>query len=824
MASHPSGSREDVELVHIETDECSLIIKGKPYHERFEGLKQYRVMDRHDVMYFFAHGTSVQEVQVFDVNVGELVTSDYLRPIFFENGIYQLIVVPKDEREFTFYHEHPALRRAVSPTKIGKQKILMGNLYFQNEVGYTTFEIHAEKKCILSVTMEIFPVKLDYKKDYEKLLEEVNDEIYNLAYHFIRKTYLGARVNLSGKPSRSEFYRLIIQHFQQFIRSIKRIEKQPHHQLQTLHEKVRGDQLRRVDSKGRSYLRKRPDLFVEVQNGLLLNQKQMLPTQGLRMKKEQTYDTLENRYVKWMMERLIHKLGDLKSSVKKANTKWNKDSDQELLNIIETMMIQLKTAIKQSFWLQIGKLDRSVMSLVLQMAPGYRDVFRIYLTVTKGLALRGSFYKMSVKDVATLYEYWTFLKLGQILGSKYETLYQDIIKVNRLGLFVNLESNKKSERIFQHPVTKERIILTYQKFEGNLPTIPQKPDTMLSISKKGKDYNYHYIFDAKYRIDYAQEGSYYQSRYETPGPMEDDINTMHRYRDSIVAANHGPYERTAFGAYVLFPWFDELSYQEHNLYKSINKVNIGGLPFLPNATTLVEQFIERLIEAGPEDLQKEGILPKGTLEEWKSSVEELVLVGLVTTDDEYRSCILTGKYSMSTDRLRKGWQEAKYVALYLKNGVAEINGIPVYGEVKEIHWVQNAVQFEVKHWITLRETIKPVGYGIANYMMTTLNTLKEAKELPELYMKSKDEMMLWRMLLRVSDRIKVDLDALILDDVTSVKEYKIKEMTIFLDATRKQIQFQGSSRKETISLSQFINQPNSVFKLLVQILLESNDL
>ena len=43
---------------------------------------------------------------------------------------------------------------------------------------------------------------------------------------------------------------------------------------------------------------------------------------------------------------------------------------------------------------------------------------------------------------------------------------------------------------------------------------------------KGNDYSYQYIFDAKYRIDYAQKGSYYQKHYTNPGPMEEDINTM----------------------------------------------------------------------------------------------------------------------------------------------------------------------------------------------------------------------------------------------------------------------------------------------------------
>ena len=75
-----------------------------------------------------------------------------------------------------------------------------------------------------------------------------------------------------------------------------------------------------------------------------------------------------------------------------------------------------------------------------------------------------------------------------------------------------------------------------------------------------------------------------------PGPMEEDINTMHRYRDALVVEQEGPFERTAYGAYVLFPWNQEEEYENHPFYKSIEKVNIGGFPFLPNATRLVEQF------------------------------------------------------------------------------------------------------------------------------------------------------------------------------------------------------------------------------------------
>lgn len=818
MALLPSGSREDVELVKIETEQLSLIIKGKPYHERYEGLKQYRRMDFHDVMEFSAHGEDVREILVFDIEKQQLVQSSKLRPIFFENGIYQVIVIPKTEKELTFYHEHPILRQAISPVDIGKQSILMGNLQFQNEVGLTTFEIRSGDQAILEVTLEIFPVKLDYRKDYQKLLEEVNDEIYNLAFHFIRKTYLGARVKLEGKPSQSEFYRLISKHFQQFLEALSRIERQPHHMLEKNYQRVRGDQLRSLDSRSRSYLRKRSNVFVEVGIGISLNNKQLMPVEGLQIKKELTYDTLENRYVKWMTERLIHKLKSLLDAILNQNKRWQVEPDPDLIEEVERMKKQLSSKLGSPFWKNIGKLDRSVMSLVLQMAPGYRDAFQIYLTVSKGLMLQGKLYQMSVKDVATLYEYWTFLKLGQILGRKYQMLSQDIIQVNREGLFVNLESNRMAKRVFKHPVTDEEITLTYQKYEGNLPTLPQKPDTMLSIEKKGKDYTYNYIFDAKYRIDYAQKDSYYQSRYKNPGPVEDDINTMHRYRDSIVAANNGPYERTAFGAYVLFPWFDEDIYQEHHFYNSIEKVNIGGLPFLPNATALVERFVERLIDKSPEEIQEEGILPRGTLEEWQSSLDEKVLVGLVSNREDYIRFIQNGSYQLPIDSLKKGWQEAKYVALYARNGVAAANGVKEFAIINEIKMTDELVTFELESWKTLPSVIKPVNYGIASYMMTTLSTLKEAKELPELFLKSKEEMVLWRMLRRVSDRIKVDLDAANVDQALMVKEYRIKDVLIKMNRITQEIKFIKAGNEKLLSNITLANNPSAVFKLLLEML------
>ncbi|WHY78387.1 DUF2357 domain-containing protein [Neobacillus sp. WH10] len=816
MASLHSGSREDVELIKIEAKDFSLVIKGKPYHYRYEGLQQYRKSGIHDTMFFQAKGESLESVKVYNIELDQLTFEQQVRPIFFENGNYQVIIVPKQKQELEFYHEYPLFRKAISSVDLAGIPVLMGNLQYQNEVGYSTFEIRYEGNTLLEVTLEIFPSKLDYRKDYEKLIEEVNDEIYNLAFHFIRKTYLGANIKLDGNPSRAEFYRLITKHFQQFTQAINRIERQPHHKLETMYIRVRGDQLSKTDSYIRKNLQRR-NQFVDVERGIAINGRMLMPCEGVKKKKELVYDTLENRYVKWMMQRLKDKMEDLLNTLQNPNKRWKVERDEELITRLFQMKETLEKRLIGQFWKKISQLDRSVMSLVLQMAPGYRDAFQIYLTVSKGLMLQGRLYQMSVKDVATLYEYWTFLKLGQILSRKYTMLSQDIVQVRRDGLFINLDTNQKAERRFEHPITKESITLNYQKYVRKLPTIPQMPDTMLTISKNGKEHKYNYIFDAKYRVDLAHDdkGS---SNNQTPGPLEEDINTMHRYRDSLVVRNKGPYERISFGAYVLFPWSDEDRYREHPLYKSIDLVNIGGLPFLPQATELVEQLVERLIEKSPEEIQREGILPRGTKEEWESSLVEKVLVGTVSTKEEYKDFIHNGYFQVPVKNLKKGWQEAKYIALYTTVYVHSQNGVADYGRIERITTKGDYVLFRIHGWKRTNELIKPVKYGIATYMMTTLTQLQEARELPELFMRNKQETTVWKMLRRVSDRINIKLNDYNLDGASAVETFAFKDIEMRLNRVNQTFSIKKGEEESVVSSELLIQQPSVVFKEILSLL------
>ena len=127
-----------------------------------------------------------------------------------------------------------------------------------------------------------------------------------------------------------------------------------------------------------------------------------------------------------------------------------------------------------------------------------------------------------------------------------------------------------------------------------LPTIAQKPDNVIQFASDDR----FYIFDAKYRIQFDSD---YVKHYGGPGPTTEDVNTMHRYRDAIAIPH--PMKPTeykkgvVFGAVVLFPYPNETLYRDHKFYKSINQVEIGGLPFLPGSTTLVGDKLAALLDS-----------------------------------------------------------------------------------------------------------------------------------------------------------------------------------------------------------------------------------
>lgn len=801
MALPPIGS-EEVELLYVEARDFTLTIKGRPVHPVAQGLGVVpENLNDHYVASHHIEGDYQVALCYDPLAEGQLapyLPFQHVFACFYEQTSYEIVIEREGEAAVSFYHQHQQLRNAVKP--VGKHQTLTGMLNFHNNIGQTTFEIRVEGKRALSVTIEVFPAKLQYREDYRRLLSEVNREVYNLAFDFLQQTYLKAKLGHHKQASLAEFYSVISFIFDSLVNAFQRVKTSPHQQIVTAHAVVRPERVRRTDHASRRWLERNPDKMLPCSYGLKVAGSLYLPERMLDARKRVSYDTYENRVLKWMLGRVLERLGVLKQRYL-GNTRR---PEQHVINAIQRMEQVTRGMLGAEFLRECGQVTKvDGQSLVLQMAPGYREVYRYYLMLTKGLSIQGEIFELSVKDVALLYEYWCFLALGSILRQKYKLKRQDAIKVRGDGLAVTLDRGKAASLTFVNEQNGEEYILTYNSRLHQSPTVGQRPDNILTLKKADSEVNYRYVFDAKYRINPALRETPYYNIYRKPGPQEDDINTMHRYRDALVyRRDDGEYKRGTFGAIILFPYSDEGRYsgesdgRPHRFFESIEQVGIGGLPFLPGHTRLVEDLLDDLVLASPETAHEQGGESEGTQQYYQERfAQRNVLVGVVASRDHLTYHQETRTYHTPANLLPKGFAHIEYVALYEPGRVNEdgFRGVRSYGRVANAELVNRAdismpsrrrqeassqyVLFTVDEWQQVGPII-PAGYGVRSRIYTTLYLLRRARQLPELSLKSEMEIRLWRELQRLGERVRVRLQSKMINDDTVVDGFEIDGKTV----------------------------------------------
>ncbi len=791
MDSPLTGYRDaPVNLLQIETNLFKLFIKGRPYHPTVETLQLHRQegevwSDAHFHVEVPSSKVEVSSVQIFSRQTLSLQAWDHgdqAEPLFFETQDYQLVIEKKQDLPIVFFHENIHLRQAIGPMS---DSLLSGVLNFKNEVGLSELELRLQGEVIFKLQLEVFPSKMDYKRDYEVILREVNEQIYNLSFDFLRRTFHLTGLRETRYQSITEFFTILQQVFQQLIQGVDRIKNAPHSKMRRESHVVESSRAKRVGKENLAFLRKRPELFI---------QGQPYPTHVLETRRYVDFDTAENRFIRWALLRISSKLKELRSHVAKKG-----NPDPVLLKRIDVMGSQLQRLLKQDF-LDVGDMKQVSLTLVLQMAPGYREVYRIYLLLMKGLSIQGDLFRLSMKDLAQLYEYWCFLKIHQLIQRKYELVSQDLIKVNRNGLFVTLKQGHKAKMVYRNPRNGEVFTLYYNSLPkgDSSSTLDQRPDNVLTLKKNDASIEYKYIFDAKYRLNSAYEGSPYWVKYKQPGPEEEDINTMHRYRDAIVYQDHrnGEYERSMFGAYVLFPYPDEARFKEHPFYKSIQLVNIGAIPLLPNATGLMEQLLDEMIQDSPEKAYERSTRPRGTKEYYFNKFEgKNVLVGSLREPSQLDVALSQRFYHMPLKNIvdHKLLTQIEYIAMCQSRRKFQEpgnTGIHWFGLIQDWKVVRRGeiterparpgteeelyVKFTIEQWERRDKPIALGGQGIYTCLYTSKYMFDRASEIAELKLENDEDLRKWREARRVG-KVKVELDHTDVDLAGSVVEIRVED-------------------------------------------------
>jgi predicted component of viral defense system (DUF524 family) len=533
------------------------------------------------------NSSSGMDVQIFDAKSKSMVpatSGQATEPLFFEAVAYDI----------HFERDDPSLSLKLplgAELRRSKANSEHHRLDFGSNVGFADLIVEGASFSE-SLSIEVFARKVDYRTDYIEMRDEVSSMLRNLAMAANAKTYGLAAPAKDHNPTLAEWFALIQKHFGDFIKLANAIAKNPHSGLEKKAVPVATERARRVT-------RQTIDRALRRQNNgpIIPGLGVALPRRIHESISSPTFDTPENRYYKALVKETyrntralsrVHESGD-----EDANRKADKKFFDGIRPTLKDMERRLESVLRAPFLSQVAEAAPvRPQSMVFHKHPLYSRFDKLCQLLNGGLSFAGDIVPIGLKETWLLYEYWCFLRLVGLLRDRFDLVDQSVVKFNRLRTTVALGKGKSSAMRFTHIPTGKPLYLVYNRVFDRLPTIAQKPDNVIQFASDTK----FYIFDAKYRIQFDSD---YTTQYGGPGPMTEDVNTMHRYRDAIALPH--PLRPTEYlqgvvsGAVVLFPYPDESAYRSHKFFNSIIQVEIGGLPFLPRSTTLVAEKITLLL-------------------------------------------------------------------------------------------------------------------------------------------------------------------------------------------------------------------------------------
>lgn len=518
-----------------------------------------------------------------------------------------------------------------------RRQILAGFLNYGNEIGRS--EIHLIYKTKegtkkFTFSFEVLSTKLDYHEHWRSILEDIEAEYRMLSLDYMRRTFHGFTPDTNGETPEIVWWSVFGSEQEKFIRACKSIIERPRHRLHGQESYKRADKLTIVSC--------------GIENELAEHRKEC--GHLYRVEEQiQTNDTQENRFLKFTLGQITSKYDTLKRRVEGINTV----SDIKKAEMSKTLS-SLQHLVRNPFFRTVGRYKgMNQESMVLQKASGYSQVYRTWNLLRRGYSLYDGLYRLQTKDIATLYEIWCFIEVSHIVKEQLHLSDEDVDHRNRMemnGVFTwELGKGEHSRILFKkdnvelaelvyNPKSTERENSSVGMKDLVVPTVPQKPDIVLQLTKNDlqQGMKMTYLFDAKYRIADKIDG--------VDTPPDDAINQMHRYRDAIYYKDYNAkaLKKEVIGGYILFPGDGEpTDVAMSKFYKTIKEVNIGAFPLRPknkDNRQLLEQFVEELIHTKSYETIANVIPQKGAF----VKVGNRVLIGLVKEDNRQYQNFMNG--------------------------------------------------------------------------------------------------------------------------------------------------------------------------------------
>lgn len=486
--------------------------------------------------------------------------------------------------------------------------VLVGSLDFINEPGTfrldlrITFDDGTDRTVRLEFM--VVSVKMNVARDYCEIVKTIDKEKPNIVQAFLSKTFWGAALDRSGEADDKSWYEILVEVFDYYESACRRIVNNPHRRYEADVEWRRADRVKRWSPQLANRFNRMDDDR---------RAHEFFRTERLVAET----DTPENRFV-------LHTLKELKRRLVEfgGRLKDNAQVSQVWKDGIANRAERLERLARHQFFRGVSRFDGfRQQSLVLQKSAGYAQILTAWLKLKSALRPMGDDIDVGYRPISTLYEFWCFLKMRDMLAERLgdpvkqewqDSAIDDIFDVRELtDEYDGGDKLCKIDVSFEDAAKGRSFLLSYQKTysvreaddgETMAGLNPQRPDIVLSIMDGESVFTY--LFDAKYRI---------WSKGEIDASPRAAIDDMHRYRDAILYRMHkAEIKREIIGAYVLYPGRPEPHLcKEYD--ESIRRENIGAIPLLPNHVEQLRMRIAEIIERKDAKAHLESSIPtRGT--------------------------------------------------------------------------------------------------------------------------------------------------------------------------------------------------------------------
>lgn len=562
-----------------------------------------------------------------NIHLGLQIIGDEDNPIFeiseeeaIHNGEAKVQLLEGCSYEYQFidnkykFDEKSNNNKIISFSKFSKFKgAINPNIY----VGTHSLDIKGIEQAF---SIEVRSIKSEYRSDYRYMLEDITEKCTDLIMQIDSPVSQNFETNFDTDSQtlyqRFCFVKSLIGS-KEFEEAIQKIVSNPTTKWEDEQEENDIRNIKRFNQKFINQLISKGNR-IPIESDHYLNQNYSLnsiPTRINSIRKIESIDTAENRFIKHALEEFLFFSENCTDKFEKYSS-----AKRDALNLTDS----ISNLLNQSFFKEITRPNSlKLNSPVLQRKGGYREVLNAWLKFDLAAKLiwhgGDNVYDAGKKDIATLYEYWLFFTLLDILKDVFEIQpksIEQLIQFDKNSLSLNLKQGTSIalKGVFNAPFRSLNIQFSYNRSFGGGKAFPKegsytttlRPDYTLSIwpadikeanDAEIKELITHIHFDAKYKVnnfyDLVQEteseedlNNYKEE--ERKGTFKNaDLLKMHAYKDAI---------RRTGGAYVLYPGVGDKTYRGfHELIPGL-----GAFVIKPNRENKdkvhLKNFIKKVVD------------------------------------------------------------------------------------------------------------------------------------------------------------------------------------------------------------------------------------